>query len=440
MKKIEDHINHWKNVHYDTLKHNLEQHSITVKELQDRIDQLSCEEIFLQQISEESRQVIEKQRNQIKQLQDEITQLQQRGENLPQTLESFEKIVTLEQAEVEEKSKFIPHTTLKDGKFSFPVVINGCWTLAGGHGKINYKNAFSDMIEYINNGFNTFDLADHYGPAEDIYGELINYIKSGESPTLTLDQVKGFTKWFPRPGNMSLENVTTGITKSLTRMKLDKLDLLQLHWWDYDDERYLNACQALKTLQNEDKIRYIGLTNFDTIRLKTIVDSGVNVVTNQVTYSIIDRRVEKKMAKYCSENEIYILAYGVCLGGLISERFLGVPEPSQVALNTWSLSKYKDTVNRWGGWSLFQELLETLKKIGHKHSVSLTTVAIKFILQKSFVGAVVLGCRFGIHSHIEETLSLFSFQLDSDDISLIDSISRKGDCNLGYDDVGLEFH
>jgi len=220
------------------------------------------------------------------------------------------------------------YTTLnKDTSFRFPKIINGTWQLSGGHGKINIKHAFNDMVEYVNNGFNTFDLADHYGPAEDIYGELVQQLNrlliqdKNSNINLNNDKVQGFTKWFPRPGHMTLENVRTGIQKSLNRMKLERIDLLQFHWWDYEDHRYMDALDSLKILKEEGKIKHIGLTNFDTTTMQRIVDHGVDIVTNQVSYSIIDRRVEKKMFKYCKEKDIYILAYGVCLGGLLSEKF-----------------------------------------------------------------------------------------------------------------------
>ncbi|KYQ92918.1 hypothetical protein DLAC_05512 [Tieghemostelium lacteum] len=302
------------------------------------------------------------------------------------------------------------------------------------------------MIEYINNGFTVFDLADHYGPSEDLYGELNSQVYKDDDNELGLDsdrkkEITAFTKWFPRPGNMSLENVSSSIENTIQRMKVTQIDLLQFHWWDYDDERYILALQSLKSLQNQGKIRHIGLTNFDTATMKRIVMDGnsPSIVSNQVSYSVIDRRVEKTMIKYCKDADISILAYGVCLGGLISEKFLGVPQPSQVALNTWSLSKYSDYVNRWGGWNLFQELLEQLKLVGDKYSVSLTAVAIRYILDKEMVAAVILGCRLGIHQHIDETKSVFSFKLDQDDIKKIDKIASKGDTMLGWNDCGDEY-
>eukprot|EP01133_Synstelium_polycarpum_P008404 gene8404-9885_t len=273
------------------------------------------------------------------------------------------------------------------------------------------------MVEYIANGLNTFDLADHYGPAEELYGEVITQVRNGQVK-LDVNNIHAFTKWFPKPGNVTLEMAASAVKRSMTRMKVDKLDLLQFHWWDYDDNRYIDACAALKTLQSQGLIRHIGLTNFDTIHMRRVIDSGVKIVTNQVSYSIIDRRAEKHMATFCQEKDVHIIAYGVVLGGLISE---------------------KDFVNRWGGWNKFQDLLEVLKRVGNRHGVSLTMVAIRFVLERPRVCGAIIGCRWGITKHIDElTKQLFSFKLSLEDIKQIDLAASKGDTMLGWSDCGDE--
>lgn len=145
------------------------------------------------------------------------------------------------------------------------------------------------------------------------------------------------------------------------------LDLLQFHWWDYHDTNYLDALTYLSHLRDEGKVRHLGLTNFDTDHLKRIVDHGVRVVSNQVQYSLIDRRPEVRMIQFCQEHDIQLLAYGTLCGGLLSEKYLGQPEPGRGALNTASLLKYKQMVDAWGGWDLFQELLAALKGVADKH-------------------------------------------------------------------------
>ena len=105
-------------------------------------------------------------------------------------------------------------------------------------------------------------------------------------------------------------------------MGLDSLDLLQFHWWDYDNPYYMDALKYLSELRDQNIIKHIGLTNFDTEHMQIIINSGLQILSNQIQYSIIDRRAEVKMVPFCNEHNIRILAYGSLCVGLLSERYL----------------------------------------------------------------------------------------------------------------------
>jgi aryl-alcohol dehydrogenase-like predicted oxidoreductase len=137
-------------------------------------------------------------------------------------------------------------------------------------------------------------------------------------------------------------------------MGVESLDLLQFHWWEYGDARYLDALKHLADLQHEGKIKHLALTNFDTERLRIITEQGTRIVSNQVQYSVVDRRPEVQMAAFCRDHGIALLAYETVLGELLSEKFLGRPEPRRGELDTASLQKYKNMIDAWGGWALFQ--------------------------------------------------------------------------------------
>ena len=167
---------------------------------------------------------------------------------------------------------------------------------------------------------------------------------------------------------------------SLHRMSVNSLDLLQFHWWDYNNPYYMDALRYLSDLRDKGRIKYLGLTNLDTERMQIMVDSKLEIVSNQVQYSIIDRRPEVKMIPFCLKHNIALLAYGCICGGLMSERYLKTKEPTISELNTLSLRKYKKMIDKWGGWSLFQELLLTLNRIAQKYNVNIANVATRYIL------------------------------------------------------------
>jgi aryl-alcohol dehydrogenase-like predicted oxidoreductase len=313
------------------------------------------------------------------------------------------------------------------------------WQVSGGHGRIDPKAALQNMFEYHDQGFTTWDLADHYGPAEDFIGEFRRQLSAARGEA-ALGEIQAFTKWVPRPGPMTRKIVEANINISLRRMNVATLDLLQFHWWDYGDARYLDALAALSELRDEGKIRHVALTNFDTERLRIMTEKGVRVVSNQVQYSLIDRRPEVQMAKFCQDHNIWLLPYGVVCGGLLSERYLGQPEPSYYRLNTASLQKYKDMIDSWGGWELFQELLHALKQIADEHKVSIANVATRYILDRPMVAGVIIGARLGVSDNRIDTLRVFDLTLTSDDHNRIEVILAKsrnlfkaiGDCGDEY--------
>jgi len=318
-------------------------------------------------------------------------------------------------------------------------VLNGMWQVSGAHGAIEPRRAVDEMFAYHDAGFTTWDLADHYGPAEDFIGSFRRRF-AADRGIERLSDIQAFTKWVPRPGRMTRRVVEEAIGVSLARMAVGCLDLLQFHWWDYSDRSYLDALKHLAELQHEGKIRCLALTNFDTERLQIIADHGVHIVSNQVQYSIVDRRPEARMASFCGGHAMTLLAYGTLLGGLLSERYLGHPEPARGELDTASLQKYKHMIDAWGGWTLFQELLAVLKQITDKHRVSIANVGVRYILDRPAVAGAIVGARLGVAQHIPDNARVFGFTLDADDQAMIEAVLAKsrdlmkliGDCGDEY--------
>jgi aryl-alcohol dehydrogenase-like predicted oxidoreductase len=318
-------------------------------------------------------------------------------------------------------------------------ILNGMWQVSGAHGKIQPQAAIKSMFTYFDAGFTTWDLADHYGPAEDFIGEFRRQLIDTRGQE-SLSNLQAFTKWVPRPTKMTLELVEKNINISLKRMGVESLDLLQFHWWDYRDQSYLDALQYLANLQTQGKIKHLALTNFDTEHLKIITEAGIKIVSNQVQFSLIDRRPQVQMIEFCKENNIQLLAYGTLAGGLLSEQYLGQFEPVGTQLNTASLRKYKNMLDAWGGWKLFQDLLSLLKKIADKYQVSIANVAVGYILEQSTVAGAIVGARLGVSEHLQENANVFNFSLDQEDYEQLNDILKQsrdlyqiiGDCGDEY--------
>ncbi|KAH7131109.1 NADP-dependent oxidoreductase domain-containing protein [Dactylonectria macrodidyma] len=326
-----------------------------------------------------------------------------------------------------------PDRTLIGGSLEISRMVNGLWQLAGGHDKdVNIAAAANVMNEMALRGLDTFDMADHYGDAELVVGH--------HNATSTAKTV-AFTKWCPQEnGVKTFENAEAAINLALKRMGQTKIDLLQYHAWDYCDDTYLHNMHHLVTLQKQGKIGLIGLTNTDAAHLELLLESGFPIATNQVSTSVIDRRLTRgRLNDVCINHGVGILAYGTLLGGFLSEKWLGQPEPANIEDVNWSLRKYLRFIWAAGGWGPFQRVLEALNIVAQRHRVSIVAVATRFVLDIPSVKAVIVGTRLSANStgYIASNLQAFGLQMTSEDTALIRKAQEglqdvPGDCGDEY--------
>ncbi len=304
--------------------------------------------------------------------------------------------------------------------YSVSRIVKGGWQLAGGHGNVTVDRAVEDMRRYVEAGVTTFDCADIYTGVEELIGLFLK-----RHPELR-SRVQVHTKLVPDRGalaTLASDDVGRIVDRSLRRLGVEALDLVQFAWWDYGVPRYVEAALALADLQRAGKIRHIGATNFDVPRLREIVAAGVPLIAHQVQYSLVDRRVASDMTAFCEERGIALLTYGSVLGGFLSELHLGVEEPV-APLENRSLTKYKLIIDEFGEWGLFQELLATLRRIAQRREASIASVALAWVLDRPGVAAAVVGARHG--RHLDSTLAALSLELDGADLAAIDAVLARG--------------
>ena len=310
-------------------------------------------------------------------------------------------------------------------------VVTGLWQVADmerGGKTLELQRLADAMLPYVEAGLTSFDMADHYGSAEDIVGLFHDKYGAG--------QVQTFTKWVPEPGPIAKREVRTAIERSLSRMRTEQLELLQFHTWAYYDPSWLDCLFYLQELKEEGLIANLGLTNFDTAHLNIVVNSGIEVVSNQVCYSLLDQRASHAMTTLCLKHDIKLLAYGTVAGGFLTGRWLEQAEPD-LDEGSWSQMKYGRFITEAGGWDVFQTLLQTLREVATKHGVSMANVASRYILEQDAVAAVIIGARLGSSEHTEDTLNLFTFSLDEASRARIDETLTAltpipGDCGDEY--------
>jgi aryl-alcohol dehydrogenase-like predicted oxidoreductase len=300
-------------------------------------------------------------------------------------------------------------------------VIRGGWQLASDHGRLVSDDPVADMVAFADAGITTFDCADIYTGVEELIGRFRLRYRDLRG-TEALGRIKVHTKFvpdlevLPRITRAYVEGV---IDQSLRRLHMERLDLVQFHWWDYDQPRWLETALWLEELRRAGKIHKVSGTNFDTDRMLDMVNAGVPLTSMQVQYSLLDRRPEKRMVEAAGQNGVALFCYGTVAGGFLGDKWLGAPEPDS-ALENRSLTKYKLIIDDFGGWDLFQQLLKALRQIADRHAADIATVASAAMLARPGVAAVIVGARN--RSHLAANLAVSDIVLTDEDHDLIAAV------------------
>jgi aryl-alcohol dehydrogenase-like predicted oxidoreductase/enamine deaminase RidA (YjgF/YER057c/UK114 family) len=325
----------------------------------------------------------------------------------------------------------IPDRIALGENLSISRLVCGLWQVADlekGGTLLDPEQGAEALQAYARAGFDTFDMADHYGSAELITGRLLARSPHSQRPT-------AFTKWCPEPGPMTAAIVRKGVQERLDRLGVEKVDLLQFHWWTFEHPAWLDALHEMNRLKQEGLIGAIGVTNFDAAHLALALADGVPVATNQVSFSLVDRRAAGALSDLCRAKGVRLLAYGTLCGGFLADKWLGKPEPTAIA--DWSRSKYKRFIDTAGGWDAFQGILRGASAIAGKHGVSVSNVATRWVLEHDAVAAAIVGARLGESEHRSDNLKVFSFSLDAEDKAQLETAFAAtkpipGDCGDEY--------
>ena len=311
--------------------------------------------------------------------------------------------------------------------YSISRLLKGGWHLAGGHGTVEPRQAIADMAAFVEAGITSFDCADHYTGVEQLIGAFRRAY-----PALAR-KLQVHTKYVPDLATLPTlkrADVVAIIDRSLARLGVERLDLVQFFWWDWSIQGAIDAALVLDDLRRAGKIRLLGVTNFSTAQFASLLDAGVPFGVHQLQYSLVDRRPDRGMVAYCRDHGVALLTYGHLLGGFFAADWLGKPEPEGPFGNR-SLTKYKLIIDDFGGWPLFQQLLAAMAEIGRRHDIGIGEVALRWTLDRPGVA----GCIVGATStrHLAANARVFDVSLTDDDRAQLEAITRRatgpsGDC------------
>ncbi len=304
-------------------------------------------------------------------------------------------------------------------------VIKGGWQLAGDHGPVDRADAVRDMESFLDAGITSFDCADIYVGVEEMIGAFIADVRARRGATVA-GRAQVHTKLVPDLGlleTIRAQDVEAIIDRSLRRLQVEQLHLVQFYWWDLALGNAQVGLEVLKRCQEKGKVAHLGVTNWDVTETQPFLDAGFDLVSTQVQYSLLDRRPAQGLVDWAGAQGLWLLCYGTLAGGFLTEHWLGAEDPG-FAFENRSLIKYRLIIDEFGPWPQFQALLRVLSEIGDKHGVALSSVATRWVLEQPQVGAAIVGARYA--RHLPRTIQVFDFALDAEDHAAIDTVLTPG--------------
>jgi aryl-alcohol dehydrogenase-like predicted oxidoreductase len=291
----------------------------------------------------------------------------------------------------------------------------GTWAIGGPDGNYNWgpqndEDSIRAIRRAVEKGINWIDTAPVYGRghSEEVVGKALK----GLTP-----QPYVFTKctlvWAQSQerivtNSLKADSIRLECEESLRRLKVERLDLWQIHWPNPDADIEEGWTEMAK-LQREGKVRWIGVSNFSPAQMKRA--QAITPVTSlQPPYSAARRDIEKEILPFCGENHIGVIVYSPMQAGILSgrmsrERIQNLP-PSDWRRNN---DQFKEPL-----LSRNLALQDSLGKIGEKYGHSAGAAALAWVLRREEVTGAIVGLRHP--DQVDSLIAAGEFRLSKEEI------------------------
>jgi aryl-alcohol dehydrogenase-like predicted oxidoreductase len=294
----------------------------------------------------------------------------------------------------------------------------GAWAMGGGDWAFSWgpqddEKSIAAIHAALDAGVNWIDTAAVYGlgHSEEVVGKAI----AGRSKRPYV-----FTKcslvWDDKGEighSLKAASVRRELEASLRRLKVDAIDLYQIHWPDPEGE-IEEGWRTLADLKKEGKVRHIGVSNFSVAQMK-LIEKIAPVSSLQPNYNAVTRDIEKEILPYCREHNIGVIAYapmksGLLTGKMTRERIASLPKDD---FRPRTASFQEPALSRNLG------LVEVMREIGKRHNHTAGEVAIAWVLRDPVVTGAIVGMRSA--EQAKEIVRAAEFRLDQKELEEIES-------------------
>lgn len=293
----------------------------------------------------------------------------------------------------------------------------GAWAIGGGDWQFSWGHQEDDdsvaaIRRALELGVNWIDTAAIYGlgHSEEVVAKALQGIS--QKPYI-------FTKCSMRWDNerqiyrsLKAASIQEEVENSLTRLKVETIDLYQIHWPDPADE-IEEGWEAMARLQKQGKIRWLGVSNFNVEQMKR-AQAIAPITSLQPPYSLLNRKVEAEILPFCEQINIGVINYspmssGMLTGKMTAERIQNMPQ------DDW---RRKSPNFNEPKLSRNLKLVELLREIGDAHQVEPGVVAVAWTLRNPAVTAAIVGARNA--RQVEGTIKAADFRLSAEEGQKID--------------------
>lgn len=298
----------------------------------------------------------------------------------------------------------------------------GTWAIGGGNWQFGWGPQDDDasiatIHRALDLGINWIDTAAVYGLGHS--EEIVAKALQGRSPRPYVF-TKGSRVWNDKgeiTGSLKGQSLRHEVENSLRRLRIDVIDLYQLHWPD-PEEDIEEAWRTLAKLQKEGKLRYIGVSNFNVQQMRR-AQKIAPIASLQPPYSLVHPEVEKEILPYCQERDIGVIVYSPMMSGLLTgsmsaERVANMPE------DDW---RKGDPDFQEPRLSRNIQLANLLQEIGYPHGRSTGEVAIAWVLHNPAVTGAIVGGRTS--KQIDEVIGAAEFRLSESELAQIEKFLQE---------------
>ena len=307
---------------------------------------------------------------------------------------------------------------LGNSDLNLTVVGLGTWAIGGpwqfGWGPQDDDEAIAAILKAIDLGINWIDTAPIYGcgHSEELVGKALKQTKI--RPIIATKCSLLWNEKREKIGCLKAESIRRECEESLKRLGIDAIDLYQMHWPDPQSD-IEEGWEEMARLQQQGKVRYIGVCNYNTAQLDRIRKIAP-LTSLQPPYSMIRRDTEKKLLGYCAKHNIGIVAYSPMQRGLLtgkfSKQYLLTLAPDDHRLRMPEFTEPQFSINL--------EFVEKLKSIADRNGRTVAQLAIAWVLRRQEVTAAIVGARKP--SQIAETAPAADWILTKNDIIEIEKL------------------